>query len=269
MIILSALLLVLVLVLAFRLRSFESSNLYFPTKTIDATPEDIGLAYEDLQVQRDGGETISCWMIPAEPSRGALLFCHGNAGNISHRLESIELFHRLNLTVLIFDYPGYGKSSGRPHETTLYDASETAYEFLQTTETPERCIIFGRSLGGAVAVELATRVPAAGLIVESCFTSTVEMGKEVFPFLPVKLIVQQKFDSLSKVANIRIPKLFVHSPNDDIIPYHHGEKLFEAAAEPKSFLKIFGDHNEGFLASGDHYIEGLSQFLDQVLPQEQ
>ncbi len=255
-----------VVFLFWAVRRFESSNLYFPTKTIDANPSHIGLDYQQLSVSTSKGGHIEGWIVPAENSRGVLLFCHGNAGNIGHRLESIRIFHDLNLTVVIFDYPGYGESTGRPHETSLYASARAVYDPVIKEFDSDRVVLFGRSLGAAVAVELATQVPAAGLITESAFTSTLDIGRDVFPFLPVRLLVTQHFDSLSKIAHVSIPKLIVHSRQDEIIPYRHGQRLFEAAAEPKTFLEITGGHNDGFLNSGKHYVEGIRAFVERVLP---
>jgi len=259
---------ILVLLLLFgcsRVRSFEQKNLYFPDKTLRGTPADIGLDYRNLEVTTDSGNTIHGWIVTAEPSRGTLLFCHGNAGNISDRLKSIKVFHDLGMTVVIFDYPGYGQSTGKPHESNLYESAEAVCMSLESEFDMGRVIIFGRSLGGAVAIELATRVPAACLIVESAFTNTVNIGRELFPILPVKLMLSQHFDSLAKVPTITMPKLFIHSRNDDIIPYRHGVDLYKAAAQPKDFMEITGSHNDGFLATGRDYTDGIEKFLYKTL----
>ena len=250
------------------LRWFERANLYFPTSRLDGTPELLSLPFDSLTIESLTGERIHGWLVPSESSRGVLVFCHGNAGNISHRLESIQMFHEMDLTVAIFDYPGYGLSTGRPTESGFYLAAESFYEKVRELWPGERYVIFGRSLGGAVAVDLASRTPSDGLIVESCFTNTVDMGRELFPFLPVKCLVTQPFDSLAKISNVSVPKLFVHSREDDIVPYRLGRRLFESANEPKTFLEISGGHNEGFIESGSVYTEGLNGFLDVCLPRE-
>ncbi len=251
---------VLLIVLYWALRAFERVNLYIPSRTLDAKPSDIGLTYTDVSLTAEDGVKIHAWFIPSENASATLLFCHGNAGNISHRLESIRLFHELGLNVLIFDYRGYGRSNGRPSEEGTYMDTRAAFDYAKTTS--DQVVIFGRSLGGAVAVDLASKVDdAAALIVESSFTSTIAVGKEVYPFLPVSWIVTMQYDSLSKIPRVVCPVLVIHSPEDDIIPYHHGQALFEAASEPKMFLEITGGHNGGFIDSGEVYTDGIRRFL--------
>ncbi len=251
---------ILLILLYWTLRAFERINLYIPSRILEAKPSDVGLQYTDLTLTAEDGVKLHGWLIPSENAPATLLFCHGNAGNISHRLESIQLFHELGLNVLIFDYRGYGRSNGRPSEQGTYLDARAAYERAKTTS--DRVVVFGRSLGGAVAVDLVSNVDdAAALIVESSFTSTVAVGKEIYPFLPVSWIVTAYYDSLSKIPRVRCPVLVIHSPDDDIIPYHHGRELFEAAPEPKQFLEILGDHNGGFIESGTIYTEGIREFL--------
>jgi len=256
---------VLILVGWWGIRAFERANLFIPSRILEAKPSDIGLEYKDFVVEPTPGQHVHGWFIPAEKSIAILLFCHGNAGNISHRLDSIRLFHELNLSVLIFDYRGYGRSDDGSSEERVYADAFSVYQAARTHEEP--IVLFGRSLGGAVAVDLATRVDdAAALIVESSFTSTVAIGKELYPFLPVSWMVTMPFDSLSKIPKVRCPVLVIHSPEDDIIPFHHGKELFEAAPEPKKFLQISGDHNNGYRESGRIYTDGIAAFLAEVLP---
>lgn len=197
--------------------------------------------------------------------RRGVLFFHGNAGNISHRLQTIELLNRLGLDTLIIDYRGYGRSGGQPSEKGLYLDAEAAYDWLRArpgTE-PGSIVAFGRSLGGAVAVELARRRPVSALIVESAFASTAEIGRELLPFLPVPLLVTQRFDSLGKVRALAVPKLFIHGRDDEIIPFRHGTLLFNAAAAPKRFAALAGGHNDAFLLPENAYPEILAGFLDE------
>ncbi len=246
----------------------QGAMLYFPAKEIESTPHNIGLEYQELTLKTKDGVDISAWYIPAEDARGFLLFCHGNAGNISHRLDSIRIFHGLGLSVLIFDYRGYGKSQGSPDEEGTYYDAEAAWDYLVNIlhVKPEKIVLFGRSLGSAVVAELALRKQASALIIESGFTSVPDLGKKFFPHLPVSLISRYHYASISKVGKIKIPKLFVHSPEDEIVPFEHGVKLFEKASEPKEFLKIVGGHNEGFLLSGKVYVDGLQAFISRYLP---
>jgi fermentation-respiration switch protein FrsA (DUF1100 family) len=205
------------------------------------------------------------------------LFCHGNAGNISHRLDKLEKFHALGANVLIFDYRGYGQSDGHPSELGTYQDADSAYQWLVKREalsvendagnplhasrsTP-RVVFYGESLGCAVAVEMAVRHPGAGLILESPFTSTVAMAKRIFPWLPVKWIVRYRYDNLSKIPKIKMPVLILHSPQDEIVPFAMGRQLFNAAPPPKQFLELTGDHNDGYADSGDIYLRGIAAFL--------
>ncbi len=267
------LIIILILALApalwFLRRRFERSQMYFPILQLEATPDQAGMAYEDVYFTTGDGVRLHGWWVPAESGRRAVLFCHGNAGNISHRLESIAVFHRLGLNVLIFDYRGFGWSGGSPDEEGTYRDAAAAYRHLEEERgvAPERIVIFGRSLGGAVAIELARRKKAAALIVESSFTSAVAMGKLIFPYLPVGLLIRNRYDSLSKVGELRLPVLFIHSPDDELVPFEQGERLFAAAPEPKEFLPIRGGHGDGFLISGEVYLEGIDTFLKKFGPE--
>jgi fermentation-respiration switch protein FrsA (DUF1100 family) len=244
---------------------FQNKMVYFPTRELYRTPNSIGLDYDEVRLITADGLNLSAWYIPANSARGTVLFCHGNAGNISHRLDSIRIFHTLGLDVLIFDYRGYGQSDGNPSEKGTYLDAQSALDYLVQIRDipPHKIILFGRSLGGAVAAEIALRNNAGALIVESAFTSVPDLGTRYFPFFPVRYISRFHYSTIDKVDKICIPKLFIHSRDDDLIPYHHGKALYEKAALPKAFLEIQGDHNEGFLLSGDVYIEGLDNFLSK------
>ncbi len=245
----------------------QGRMLYYPTREIEATPADIGLAFEEVTVSTRDGVVLSAWYVPSRNERGVILFCHGNAGNISHRLDSIRIFHDLGLSVLIFDYRGYGKSHGSPTEQGTYLDAEAVWEYLVNLKgiPPGKIVIFGRSLGGAVAAHLAATHEAGTLIVESGFTSVPDLGATHFPYLPVRLISRFRYRTIDKVEKIVVPKLFIHSPQDEIVPYSQGLQLFARAAEPKEFLEIVGGHNDGFLVSGEKYISGLERFLNGCL----
>ena len=243
----------------------QPKMLYFPTSEIEQTPAAIGLSFDEVNLKTADGLTIAAWHIPAPDARAVLLFCHGNAGNISHRLDSIRIFHDLGLSVLIFDYRGYGRSEGEPTEKGTYLDAEAAWNFLVKEKgiDPARMVIFGRSLGSAVAAELAMRRKAGALIIESGFTSIPDLGRKYYPYMPVSLITRFHYATIDKVSSLALPKLFIHSPEDEIIPYDQGMRLFEKAAEPKEFMKLRGDHNEGYLLSGELYINGLQQFISK------
>lgn len=246
---------------------FQASLLYYPTQAWVGTPADRGLAYRDIALRTADGLMLSAWWVPAQQARAAVLFCHGNGGNISHRLDTLALFNRLGLSTLIFDYRGYGRSEGTPSEQGSYRDAEAAWDFLVQGMgiEPRHIVLFGRSLGGAVAADLAQDRPAGVLILESSFTSVPDLGRELYPFLPVHLLSRFSYDTRAYVRRIRSPVLVVHSRNDEIVPFHHGQAVFQAAPEPKAFLEIRGGHNEGFLLSGRHYEQGLADFLSRHL----
>ncbi len=243
----------------------QKKMLFYPVREISVTPKHIGLDFEDITLTTKDNVNIAAWYIPSTSERGVLLFCHGNAGNISHRLDSIRIFHDLNLSVFIFDYRGYGNSEGSPTEEGTYLDAEAALDYLLKIRHihHDKVIFFGRSLGGAVAAEIALRHKAGALIIESGFKSIPDLGRKYYPFLPVKLLSRYSYTTASKVSKISIPKLFIHSPNDEIIPFGHGRYLYENASFPKEFLEIRGGHNDGFLVSGDVYIDGLNRFISR------
>jgi fermentation-respiration switch protein FrsA (DUF1100 family) len=256
--------------LALYLFIMQPRLLYYPDMTgrqLEGTPAAIGLPYEDVALQTTDGVRLHAWFIPAANPRATVLFCHGNAGNISHRLDSIRLLHSLGLQVLIFDYRGYGQSEGRPSEKGTYRDVDAAWQYLVGVRgLPEdRVIIFGRSLGAAIAADLASRTRPAVVILESAFTSVPDMAAGIYPWLPVRLLSRYRYDNLDKVARITRPLLVVHSRQDEIVPFTHGERLFARAREPKQFLEMNGGHNDAFQSSRKAYTLGLKSFLDTCL----
>jgi len=229
------------------------------------TPQDAGWSYEDLSVPV-GDEMTRAWFIPAADSRGVVLFSHGNAGTMSDRIDSIEVFRSLGFDVLIYDYGGYGNSTGKPGEQRCYEDIRAMWGLLTEERgvAASRIVLFGRSLGSGPSVDLAAETRPGAVILESAFLSTVAVGKETFPFLPIGLMVRHRFDNKSKIGRVSTPVLVIHSSDDEIIPFHHGRKLYELANEPKSLLKIDGGHNEGYFLSHDRYVAGLSAFLDPL-----
>jgi fermentation-respiration switch protein FrsA (DUF1100 family) len=257
-------------VLAVALFFYQPNLLYFPdmpTRQIQATPGDAGLDFDAVTLTTSDNEQLDAWFIPADPARGTLLFFHGNAGNNSHRLDSIRLFHELGLSVLIFDYRGYGQSTGKPTEKGTYRDAVAAWQHLveQRGIPPERIILFGRSLGASIAAELATRQAAAGVILESAFTSVPDVAAELYPWLPVRWLSRYQYNTRKQLADIHSPVLIVHSRDDEIISYANGEQLFAAANEPKQFLELRGGHNDGFMVSADSYVRGIDVFINEVL----
>lgn len=247
---------------------FQSRLVFIPSRAVAASPQRIGLEYEDVWLQSAGGARIHGWYIPHPRARGTLLFFHGNAGNIGDRLESIAIFHRLGLNTLIIDYHGYGKSEGSPGESESYSDAEAAWRHLVEGRRipPSDIVLFGRSMGGAVAAWLAARVAPAGLILESTFTSVPDMAAKVYPFFPVRWLARIRFDAKAFLAGVRVPVMVIHSAGDEIVPPSQGRALFDAAPEPKRFLELRGGHNDGFLVSRDIYVAGLSGFIQDIFP---
>lgn len=242
---------------------FQSRFIFFPGDEITATPGEIGLSYETVNLETDDGVKLSGWFIPARNERGVVLFCHGNAGNISHRLESIEIFHDLGLSTFIFDYRGYGLSEGKTTEQGTYLDAKAVWRYLvqERQIEPGSIIIFGRSLGGSIAAWLARESRPKALILESSFTSIRNAAADMYPFLPLKILLRYNYSTMDYLAQVKCPVLIVHSRDDELIPFSHGQRLFEIANNPKEFLEISGSHNEGIIVSAEVYEAGLNSFI--------
>jgi len=248
------------LVLYFKQPAFTFS----PTRQMPYNPGDIGLEYEKVQFRTPDHLALFGWYIPAKNAQFTLLYCHGNGGNISHTLDSINIFNELGLNCFIFDYRGYGASQGKPTEEGTYIDAQAAYDWLITEKKlkPADIIIFGWSLGGSIAAHLASNIEAKGLIIESGFTSYADIGQKFYPYMPVRLFARYGFKTRDYLKQVNCPVLIIHSRNDEISPFELGLRLYEEAAkEPKEFLEIFGNHNDGFLYSGQTYREGLSNWI--------
>ena len=252
---------------------FDSKVLFFPIKEFAHTPSDMGLYYHDVWLTATDGTKLHGWYVPGT-SGYTLLWFHGNAGNISHRVDNMLLFNkRLGVNTLIIDYRGYGRSEGKPSEQGMYLDAEAALEYLRDRYhvDDDRLIFFGRSLGCAVAVEMATRHKVRGVILESPFTSIEAIAKiarpKPFAFLPLHHIVmwmlKSRFDSLSKIGDIEMPLLILHGREDDIIAIDMAEELYDAANDPKQFYTIEkAGHNDTYLTGGEGYFEALREFMD-------
>ena len=240
----------------------EHTAVFFPGRSMDSTPAQAGMPYEDLYLTTSDGVKINAWLVKSSPLASTILFAHGNAGTMSDRVMKIKFFHDFGLNVLVFDYRGYGKSQGYPTEKGIYLDAQAAYDYLQSRPDIDyqRIIGYGESLGGVVAVDLAARRKLAALIIESSITSAQDMAKRLYPFLP-SFLMSLKFDSMSKIKNIDIPKLFLHSPEDQIVLLSMGQKLYEAASGPKSFLLTYGGHNDGVLINDHRVRDGFKKFL--------
>ena len=248
----------------------QAAMTFYPERALDATPARWGMAYEDVFLSAQDGVKLHGWYIPRQGSKRVLLFMHGNAGNISHRGESIALFHRLGLNVLIFDYRGYGRSEGSPSEQGLYRDAAAAWRYLTETRgfDAREIVLFGRSLGGAVAAQLAAVQQPGALILESTLSSARDFARSAFPLLSRLVVVRYEFDTLASLARVRCPVLVLHSPEDEIMPFALGEKVYAAAGEPKRLVKLQGDHNGGFLLSQPGYERELDDFIMRYLRAE-
>jgi len=252
------------------LRLNESRLIYFPGagRRLLPPPAELGLPVERVEIPTDDGLRLVAWSIPAAPADSAgfwLLICHGNAGNLSEFERPMHYagLRQLGLGLLAFDYRGYGESQGSPGEAGLYADAGAAYRYLrERLHVPsERIILFGHSLGSAVAVELATRVPAAGLILEGALTSAVARGQELYPYIPVRWIAASRFASIDRIGQVTIPKLFLHAIHDDVIPLRHGRRLYDAAPPPKTFVELQGGHGDAFEVDSARYFGAIREFI--------
>lgn len=258
-------LIVFVILFLLFVRYIERRSIYFPMKDVISNPASVGLPYEEVYFDTPDNKRLNGWYIANSKAKSTLLFCHGNAGNISHRLEKISIFYNLGLNIFIFDYRGYGKSFGVPSESGLYLDADAAYNYLtrKIGISKPGLIIYGESIGGAVAIDLARKRSVSALITEETFTSIKDMSGMAYPFLPY-FIFSSRFDAISKIRNVSCPKLMIHSIDDEIVPFHLGEKLYDAARPPKKFLKLRGGHNTAFLESEEQFREGIKSFLDDL-----
>jgi len=255
----------------------EPRMLYHPSREIEQTPDQLGFKYENINLTTSDGVNINGWFLPAEvptkagvdanvlppPTRLTVLFFHGNAGNISHRLGKIAIFRDLGVDTFIIDYRGYGRSEGQPSEQGTYLDAQAAYEYLtqQRKLSPRSIVAYGESLGCAIAADLASKVEVRGLVLEEGFTSTSDVGQKMFPFFPVHWLVRNKYNTLSKMPRIHIPVLIFHSRDDEVINFSHSQRLLAAANEPKQFVELHGGHNDAFEVSAPTYRAALSKFF--------
>ena len=247
------------------LGSLERKLIYFPIREYALLPKDLGLRAEDLTLEARGGARLQGWWIHGE-GRRVVLFFHGNAGNISHRLERARLVvEALGVDVVLVDYRGYGRSTGRPDEEGLYADGEAVYAAAARRGIDGgKIVLFGESLGCAVAIETALTHPCGGVILETPFLSVPEMARAIYPFLP-GFLIRTRFDNETKVRGLRVPKLIVAAERDDVVPPEHARRLFEAAAPPKQMSVIRGaTHNDTYLVGGREYLEALRRFLESL-----
>lgn len=243
----------------------EKQFIYFPASQLIATPEAIGLAYEDVWFVTEDGVRLHGWFVPTAGGRWTILWFHGNAGNISHRLDNLQQMHQhLDVNIFLFDYREYGQSQGTVSEEDTYHDARAAYQTLsQRTDIDSQAIVlFGRSLGAAVAVELARQASCRALILESPFTSVADMAGLMVPFVPIGRLLRTRYDSLTKIPELSVPLLLLHGDRDEIVPYAQGQRLFEAAKEPKTLYTITGaGHNDTYQIGGEPYWQTWERFL--------
>jgi len=249
----------------------QARHIYCPTAEITTTPDKHGLKFESVDFKTSDSLMLHGWFVPRptvdREKERVLLFFHGNTGNISDCITTLEMFHHLGLATFIFDYRGYGQSQGSPSEQGTYDDAEAAWEYLLRDRgiNSKDVIVLGRSLGAAIAAAQAARHQPGALVIESTFTSAPALAAEMFRIFPARLMSRFKYSVKDNVTKVRCPILIVHSNDDEVIPFHHGKRLYDAANEPKAFMEISGEHAQGFQTSGQQYIDGLKQFLKSAL----
>jgi fermentation-respiration switch protein FrsA (DUF1100 family) len=264
------------------LRINERAFIFLPDDRQVTVPAAIfALNEQRVSYPSSNGVTLTAWIVPAAAAQGSdallaptpmadvwLLICHGNLGNIGYgqRPEFYAFMRELGINLLAFDYRGYGESTGHPDEQGFYDDATASYEYLTRVQRiqPVQIVIFGHSLGSAVAIELASRVQAAGLIVDGGFTSVVDRAQEIYPLFPIRLVASQHFASLDRIGSIRMPKLFLHSPEDTVIPFAHGQRLHEAASPPKRLVSVRGGHDNAYRVDRATYYGAIDEFIRQV-----
>ncbi len=252
----------------------ESRLIYFPgaERSLTPPPAALQLPIQRAEFTAEDGVKLVGWVMPAATDTTAfwLLVCHGNAGNLSQfdRPAHYAGLRQLGLNLFAFDYRGYGESGGTPSEHGLYRDADAAYRYLREERgvPAERIIVFGHSLGSAVAIDLASRTPVAGLIVEGGLISVVQRGQELYPFIPVRWIARTRFNSIDKIPKVTAPKLLLHAVGDEVIPLSHGRRLFQAAAEPKTLVELLGTHSDAFAVDSSKYFGSIADFLKTLLP---
>ncbi|AFY71143.1 alpha/beta hydrolase fold protein [Thalassoporum mexicanum PCC 7367] len=249
----------------------QSRMVYFPREEQSDSPESLGLGYQQVELVTEDEVKLSGWYIPANANdfmgRAVVLFCHGNGGNISNRLDYIAIFNRLGFSTLMVNYRGYGESDGKPSEEGTYMDMETAWKYLTEERLipPERILVYGESLGGGVASHIAKKYRPGGLILASTFTRLNDRAAELYPFIPIRLLSKFSYNNIDRLPEIDSPVLVIHSSDDRVIPFHHGQALYAAANEPKEFTEISGDHNAGFLDSAPTYTQAIDQFVREYM----
>lgn len=247
------------------LRGIERKTIFFQLKDIEATPEYFGLPFEDIYINAADKTKLHGWFIPNPQSSLVLLFFHGNGGNISHRLHKVSQLYQLGVSLFLLDYRGYGNSCGKPSVSGIYKDAEAALGYLLSEKKVElsSLVLYGESLGTALAVKLASCYKTGGLILDGAFSCGRDMAKIIFPYLP-SCCIPDIFNSLKIIKLVRQPKLFIHSKVDEIVPFRLAEKLYRKAEEPKEFSTLIGGHNTFYIDSLTQYLSAIKAFLAKV-----
>jgi fermentation-respiration switch protein FrsA (DUF1100 family) len=248
----------------------QAKYIYFPSRTLNSNPATAGLAYEDISVRTSDGETVHGWFVPVEKPLATVLFCHGNAGNIGNRIDVIWMLHDMGLNVCLFDYRGYGRSTGSPTEQGTYRDAGAMWKHLvgEKNVPPGRIVVWGESLGGAVAAWVAEQEKPGALILESTFTSLPDLAARLYPFLPVRWLCRFQYRTVGRLSSITCPVLVAHSPDDEMIPFAMGQSLYLAAREPKRFFTMHGSHNTGREGTGKAFDDEVLSFLREHLAEK-
>lgn len=245
-------------------KKIENFYVFFPQTNIAITPDDLKLNYKNVYFHSKDGEKLNGWFFPSGKDAPVIIYCHGNACNISHLLEYAVLLMEKNLQVFVFDYRGYGSSTGSPSEDGIYLDTQAAYDYLVKEEKipSDRIVLAGHSVGAAAAIEVATNNDVRSVIIESAFTSTRDMSKTIFPMNLISFLLPKNYNNLQKVAKIKAPKLFIHGQEDKIVPFEMGGRLFEASMEPKFIYPVKGaGHNDTYVVGGEMYFSVLADFV--------
>ncbi len=252
-----------ILTLAINLYYLEEVTMFRTDRCVSLTPRNLKIHYEDVYLKTKDGEAINGWFIPAENASVTILYCPGSSGNLNDRFREIIFFHDMSLNIFTFDYRGYGKSSGRPYEAGLYRDAQAAYDFLASRPDIDKdnIVVYGRSLGGAVATDLCLNRKVKALILQSSFVSFETEAHDLYPFLPVGFLLHGRFDALSKIRNIHIPKLIVHGLDDEVVSYDQAELLYKIAPAPKQCISYNGSHDDDVFVTSKDYKDGIEKFF--------
>ncbi len=248
---------------------FEKHFIYYPAAAVDLTPKALGLPFDEVVIDVEPGVKIHGWFIKAatEPSVATVLFSHGNAGNIADRIDRVQSLRSLGADFLLYDYRGYGKSTGDTDEEGTYRDGRAAYDYLVKSRQidPGHIVLMGESLGCAVSIQVALERKAAGLVIEAPFASIAHMANAVYPFLPLGSFIRTRYENVKKIPQLKMPLLVIQGTKDEVIPVAQGRMVFDAAPEPKRYLAIEGaHHNDVYVIGGEGYRRALGEFIRQV-----